>query len=272
MARAILGKNSLKGAARSRIQPGRFDRTGIEAVDDGWARDDDAPESIATSVQPERAKGVLTTNDSPDVGFDQSINPYRGCEHGCIYCYARPSHAYMGLSAGLDFETRLFYKADAAAVLEQELSHPRYVCRPVMIGANTDPYQPIERRLKVTRSLLEVLAKYRHPVSIITKGVLIARDIDLLADLAKDDLTSVIISITTLDAEVKRTLEPRAASPQARLKVVRQLADAGRAGQRAGRADRSRDHGSRDGKHSRSSGRSGCACRPATCCCVFRTK
>lgn len=226
MARVILGKNALKGRGSLSNPAGRFDRTGIEAVDDGWAQEE-APESVATSVQPDRAKGVLTTNDSPDVGFDQSINPYRGCEHGCIYCYARPSHAYMGLSAGLDFETKLFYKADAAKVLEEELSRPRYVCRPIMLGANTDPYQPIERRLGVTRSILTVLQKCRHPVSIITKGVLAVRDIDILADLARDHLTSVAMSLTTLDAEVKRTLEPRAASPQARLKVIRQLTQAG---------------------------------------------
>jgi len=226
MARVILGKNALKGRGSLSNPAGRFDRTGIEAVDDGWTQEE-APDSIATSIQPDRAKGVLTTNDSPDVGFDQSINPYRGCEHGCIYCYARPSHAYMGLSAGLDFETKLFYKADAAKVLEEELSRPRYVCRPIMLGANTDPYQPVERRLGVTRSILDVLKKCRHPVSIVTKGVLVVRDIDILADLARDRLTSVAMSLTTLDAEVKRTLEPRAASPQARLKVIKQLTQAG---------------------------------------------
>jgi DNA repair photolyase len=226
MARAILAKNALKGRGSLSNPAGRFDRTGIEAVDDGWIQEE-APESIATSVQPDRAKGVLTTNDSPDIGFDQSINPYRGCEHGCIYCYARPSHAYMGLSAGLDFETKLFYKHQAAKVLEEELSRPRYVCKPIMLGSNTDPYQPVERRLEVTRSILKVLQACRHPVSIVTKGVLIARDIDILADLARDRLTSVVVSLTTLDVEVKRTLEPRAASPQARLKIIKQLAEAG---------------------------------------------
>ncbi len=226
MARTILGKNALKGRGSLSNPAGRFDRTGIEAVDDGWVQEE-APESVATSVSPDRARGVISTNDSPDIGFDQSINPYRGCEHGCIYCYARPSHAYLGLSPGLDFETKLFYKQDAAKVLEQELSHPRYACKPIMLGANTDPYQPIERRLQVTRSILTVLAKCRHPVSIVTKGVLVARDIDLLADLARQNLTSVVMSLTTLDAEVKRTLEPRAAAPQARLKVMRQLVDAG---------------------------------------------
>jgi DNA repair photolyase len=244
VARSILGKKVLKGRGSLSNPAGRFERTGIEAVDDGWSSEpspeelpvgepaasdpaDGPVESIATSVMPDRAKGVITTNDSPDIGFSQSINPYRGCEHGCIYCYARPSHAYMGLSAGLDFETKLFYKADAAKVLEEELSRPRYVCQPIMLGANTDPYQPVERRLQVTRSVLTVLAKCRHPVAIVTKGVLVARDIDLLADMARQNLVSVVISLTTLDATVKRTLEPRAASPQARLKIIRQLSEAG---------------------------------------------
>jgi DNA repair photolyase len=224
--RAIIGKNTLQGRGALSNPQGRFDRTGIEALDDGWYQEE-APESVATSLQPDRARGVITTNDSPDIGFDYSINPYRGCEHGCIYCYARPSHAYMGLSAGLDFETKLFYKADAAKVLEAELARPRYVCKPIMLGANTDPYQPAERRLEVTRSILKVLAACRHPVSVITKGVLIARDIDVLAQMARQRLTGVVITLTTLDAEVKRTLEPRAASPQARLKMIRMLADAG---------------------------------------------
>ena len=226
MARAIIGRNTLKGRGALSNPQGRFDRTGIEAVDDGWHQEE-TPDSVATSLQPDRAKGVISTNDSPDIGFDYSINPYRGCEHGCIYCYARPSHAYMGLSSGLDFETKLFYKADAARVLETELAKPRYVCKPIMLGANTDPYQPAERKLEVTRSILKVLAACRHPVSVITKGVLIARDIDVLSELARNGLTKVVVSITTLDAEVKRTLEPRAASPQARLKTVRLLADAG---------------------------------------------
>ncbi|MEJ0037054.1 MAG: PA0069 family radical SAM protein [Gammaproteobacteria bacterium] len=222
----MLGKTPLKGRGSLSNPAGRFDRTGIEAVDDGWEREE-APESVATSVQPDRAKGVISTNDSPDIGFEQSINPYRGCEHGCIYCYARPSHSYMGLSPGLDFETKLFYKHDAAKVLEQQLSRPRYVCKHIMLGANTDPYQPIERRMRVTRSILTVLAKCRHPVSIVTKGVLVARDLDLLAEMASQNLASVVVSLTTLDVEVKRTLEPRAASPQARLKVIRQLVEAG---------------------------------------------
>jgi DNA repair photolyase len=226
VARSILGKNDLKGRGSLSNPPGRFERTGVEAFDDGWEQEQ-APESIATSVSPDRAKGVLTTNDSPDVGFEQSINPYRGCEHGCIYCYARPSHAYMGLSAGIDFETRLFYKENAGAVLEQELAKPGYVCRPIMLGANTDPYQPVERERRVTRSVLEVLARTRHPVSVISKSALVVRDIDLLSDLAKDGLASVAISITTLSNETKRTLEPRAAAPAARLRALRELSAAG---------------------------------------------
>ncbi len=226
MTRTILGKNALTGRGALSNPAGRFDRTGIEAVDDGWFQEE-APESVATSLQADRARGVISTNDSPDIGFDQSINPYRGCEHGCIYCYARPSHAYMGLSSGLDFETKLFYKADVARVLREELARPRYVCKPIMLGSNTDPYQPVERRLHVTRDILEVLAECRHPVSIVTKGVLIARDLDILAALARDRLVSVAVSLTTLEVETKRTLEPRAASPQARLKTMRLLADAG---------------------------------------------
>jgi DNA repair photolyase len=223
--RAIIGRNSLKGRGALSNPQGRFDRTGLEAFDDGWYREE-APDSVATSLTPDRARGVITTNDSPDIGFDYSINPYRGCEHGCIYCYARPSHAYMGLSSGLDFETKLFYKADVRKVLETELARPRYVCKPIMLGANTDPYQPAERQLQVTRTILSVLAEARHPVSIITKGVLIARDIDILTDMAKQSLVTVAVSLTTLDAETKRTLEPRAASPQGRLRVIRALTDA----------------------------------------------
>lgn len=216
----------LKGRGALTNPAGRFEPTQLERVDDGWYRDE-LPESVATSVEPDRAKSIITTNDSPDIAFDYSINPYRGCEHGCVYCYARPSHAYMGLSSGLDFETRLFYKADAANLLERELSSPRYVCKPITLGANTDPYQPLEKRLQVTRGILTVLARCRHPVSIITKGSLIVRDLDLLTDLARDDLVQVAVSLTTLSVETKRTLEPRTASPEARLRVMRQLSAAG---------------------------------------------
>ena len=164
---------------------GRFESTRSEAVDDGWGSLDEELPPLATIVQPEPARSIISRNDSPDISFDQSINPYRGCEHGCIYCYARPSHAYLNLSPGLDFETRLFYKQDAARLLEQELAAPSYRCSPITIGANTDPYQPIEREYRVTRSIIEVLAKYRHPFSIITKSAMIERDIDLLAPLAQ---------------------------------------------------------------------------------------
>jgi DNA repair photolyase len=226
MSHEIPGKKALKGRGALSNPAGRFERTGVESVDDGWYVEEQ-PDSVDTTLEPDRAKSVISRNDSPDIGFDQSINPYRGCEHACIYCYARPSHAYMGLSAGRDFETRLFYKADAAKVLEGELAQRSYVCKPIMLGSNTDPYQPAERRMLVTRSILEVLARCRHPVSIVTKGALVVRDIDILSDLARDNLVSVTVSITSLDPETKRTLEPRAASPQARLRAVKQLSQAG---------------------------------------------
>src|SRR5579863_3564944 len=219
MRRTISGKQSFKGRGALSNPPGRFERQQLAPVDDGWYVEE-APESIATTLEPERARELITTNDSPDIPFEQSINPYRGCAHACSYCYARPSHAYMGLSPGLDFETRLFYKADAAQVLEAQLARPGYVCKPIMLGANTDPYQPVERRMRVTRSILEVLARTRHPVTVITKSALVLRDLDLLAELARQQLTSVAISITTLDVELKRVMEPRAASPQARLRTL----------------------------------------------------
>src|SRR5215467_3435757 len=217
---------ALKGRGALSNPPGRFDAQQITAVDDGWYMEEE-PDSIATTLEPDKARGIITTNDSPDVGFDQSINPYRGCSTGCVYCFARPSHAYLGLSPGLDFETRLFYKADAANVLEEQLARAGYVCKSITLGANTDPYQPVERRLKVTRSILEVLARTRHPVAIITKHALILRDLDLLAEMARDGLVSVAVSVTTLDTELKRIMEPRAASPQARLRTLAALSAAG---------------------------------------------
>lgn len=206
---------------------GRFETTRAEVVDDGWGNLDEPLPPLATTVQPEPARSIISRNKSPDIPFDQSINPYRGCEHGCIYCYARPSHGYLNLSPGLDFETRLFYKADAARLLEKELAAPGYRCSPITIGANTDPYQPIEREYRVTRSIIEVLAKCRHPFSIITKGAMIERDIDLLAPLARDNLVLALVSVTTLNNELKRTLEPRTASPAARLRAIRSLSAAG---------------------------------------------
>jgi len=206
---------------------GRFEPTRAELVDDGWGNLEEELPPLATLVRPEPARSVISRNQSPDIPFDQSINPYRGCEHGCIYCYARPSHSYLNLSPGLDFETRLFYKPDAAKLLEKELAAPGYKCSPITIGANTDPYQPIEREYRVTRSIIEVLAKYRHPFSIITKSAMIERDIDLLAPLAADQLVYALISVTTLSNELKRTLEPRTASPAARLRAIRNLHEAG---------------------------------------------
>jgi DNA repair photolyase len=208
---------------------GRFETRRVAAVDDGWPRDPAADElpPLETTVRPEHAKKVITRNDSPDIGFEQSINPYRGCEHGCVYCYARPSHSYVNLSPGLDFETKLFYKAHAAQLLETELSRAGYVCKPINLGANTDPYQPIERKLRVTRSILEVLQRHRHPVTIVTKSALIERDLDILTDMARDDLVMAFVSVTTLDAALKRKLEPRAPSPAARLHAVRALKEAG---------------------------------------------
>jgi DNA repair photolyase len=190
----FIGKKALKGRGALSNPAGRFDRTELEGVDDGWYAEE-LPDSIAVTVETDHARTVISTNDSPDVGFDYSINPYRGCEHGCIYCYARPSHAYLGLSPGLDFETRLFYKPDAARLLRAELSRPGYVCKPIMLGANTDPYQPVEKRLGVTRSILEVLAEHRHPVSIITKSALVVRDLDLLSPMARENLAGVAVSV-----------------------------------------------------------------------------
>ena len=193
--------------------------------DDGWFQE--VPPTQGTEVRIETAKTIITRNTSPDLPFDRSINPYRGCEHGCIYCYARPSHAYWDMSPGLDFETRLIAKTNAADVLEQQLSKPGYVCAPINLGSNTDPYQPIEREYRVTRQTLEVLLRYRHPVTIITKGSLILRDLDLLTELARQRLVAVMISLTSLDDELKRILEPRAAAPKARLRAIRVMRDAG---------------------------------------------
>src|SRR3974390_1746582 len=182
MRRTITGKQSFTGRGALSNPPGRFDRQNLDSVDDGWYLEE-SPDSIATMLEPERARSVISTNDSPDIPFEQSINPYRGCETACVYCYARPSHAYMGLSPGIDFETRLFYKADAAKLLESELARPGYTCKPIMLGSNTDPYQPVERRMRVTRSILEVLARTRHPVNVLTKHALVLRDLDLLGEM-----------------------------------------------------------------------------------------
>jgi DNA repair photolyase len=206
---------------------GRFDAWQREAAEDGWWNDGDEAAACATELIVDTAKSVITYNSSPDIPYDRSINPYRGCEHGCAYCFARPSHAYLGLSPGLDFETKIAYKVDAAETLRRELAKPGYVCRPVALGINTDAWQPVERRLRVTRGILELLAETGHPVTIVTKSALILRDLDLLAGMAQAGRVHVAVSITTLDAELARTMEPRAPSAQRRLSVIAALAAAG---------------------------------------------
>ena len=245
----------------------RFRRDSREAVDDGWApagsdptgeggsgsvgaaaegtagaaiagAGDDEPPPLQTTVSIQQARTIISRNASPDIPFTQSINPYQGCEHGCVYCYARPSHAYLDLSPGLDFETKLFAKPNAAQLLRAELAKPGYACDPIALGTNTDPYQPIEREWKVTRAILEVLAETRHPFTIVTKSSLVERDLDLIAPMAARNLARVYVSVTTLDRRLARTLEPRAAAPQ------RRLADDPRAGagRRPGRRDDGADH------------------------------
>ncbi|MGA0545535.1 PA0069 family radical SAM protein [Brevundimonas sp. VNH65] len=217
-----------RGRGAKSNRSGRYEATQVEAFDDGWTADD-APASIQveTTVAPLRSRTIISRNQSPDVGFERSINTYTGCAHGCSYCYARPSHAYMGLSPGLDFESRIFFKPDAARLLEQELSARKYVCKRIHIGGNTDPYQPVERDLKITRGVLEVMQRFSHPFSIITKSVLIARDADILGAMGREGLCSAFISITTLDRGLARAMEPRASTPAKRLEAVSRLADAG---------------------------------------------
>jgi DNA repair photolyase len=227
MTRRLLGPQSFKGRGALSNPHVRFDSSSVERADDGWYQEEDSAAPLPEIVLPDHAKTIIATNNSPDVGFEQSINPYRGCSHGCVYCFARPTHAYLGLSPGLDFETRLFYKDNAAGLLRAELGKRSYVCKPIALGINTDGWQPLEKRLRVSRSVLEVLAECRHPVSIVTKSALILRDLDLLQELARDRLVSVMVSVTSLDNDIKRTLEPRTASPQARLKVIEQLSRAG---------------------------------------------
>jgi DNA repair photolyase len=205
----------------------RFSEYARERSDDGWGCLDAPADAPATTLIVDAAKSVVIRNDSPDVPFELSINPYRGCEHGCCYCFARPSHAYLGLSPGLDFETKIAWKPDAPERLREELARPGYRCSPIALGINTDGWQPVERRLRLSRALLEVLCECRHPVSIVTKSALIERDLDLLADLARDNLVTVMLSVTTLDAELARSMEPRAAQPMRRLQAMRRLADAG---------------------------------------------
>jgi len=207
--------------------PGRFESHERETLDDGWFADDEKPPELQTSVTEERARSIIATNESPDVPFEQSVNAYRGCEHGCVYCYARPSHAYLELSPGLDFETKLFAKTNAAELLKEALARRGYVVKPLAFGTNTDCYQPIERRYKIMRQLLEILAECEHPLTIVTKSALIERDLDLLGPMAAKNLVKAFVSITTLDRQLARRLEPRAASPQRRVDALRALAAAG---------------------------------------------
>ncbi len=220
-------KSVIHGRGARSNASGRFESLTRVPFDDGWTAEDESARPLKTTVTAEKARVIITRNDSPDVGFDRSINPYRGCEHGCIYCYARPAYAYMGLSPGLDFESRLFFKPEAGRLLERELSKASYVPGVIHIGGNTDPYQPQERRLRVTRQVLEVLKRFHHPCSIISKSALIARDLDILGPMGQAGLARAAISITTLDRKLARTMEPRAATPQRRLGAVRALAEAG---------------------------------------------
>lgn len=222
----------VRGAGRGAIgnPPVRFDTRTSEAFDDGWstleAEVGDLPK-LETTLTRDATKSVIAWNKSPDLGFDRAVNPYRGCEHGCIYCYARPTHAYLGYSPGLDFETKLIYKPDIGELLEKELRKPGYVPRTMALGSNTDPYQPVERTLKLTRTVLEVLDRYNHPVGIVTKSSGVLRDLDILSSMAKRNLVRVHMSVTTLDARLARVMEPRAATPVRRLHAIAELTRAG---------------------------------------------
>jgi DNA repair photolyase len=206
---------------------GRFERAGRVALDDGWDNLDAPSPPLRTLMFRDTTRTIIARNDSPDIGFDRSINPYRGCEHGCTYCFARPTHAYLGMSPGLDFESKIFYKPDAAALLEKELRAPGYQCRTMAMGTNTDPYQPAERRYRITRAILEVLQRYKHPIGFVTKSALITRDIDILAPMAADNLAKAALSVTTLDPRLARKMEPRASTPARRIEALRQMSAAG---------------------------------------------
>ena len=216
----------MRGRGARNNDKGRFERNDISFFDDGWETLAELP-PLTTTIFEEQPKTIITRNQSPDISFDRSINPYRGCEHGCVYCYARPTHAYMGLSPGLDFESKLFIKPNAAALLREELSAPNYAPRSMALGSNTDPYQPIERTYRITRQILEVLSEFNHPVGIVTKSALVLRDLDILTSMAKRGLVKVAISLTTLDRKLARALEPRASTPAKRLEALCVLSAAG---------------------------------------------
>ena len=206
---------------------GRYERQGRVAVDDGWDNLDEPAPPLRTQVLRDSTRTIIARNTSPDISFDRSINPYRGCEHGCTYCFARPTHAYLGLSPGLDFESKIFAKPEAAKLLEKELRAPSYKCRTMAMGTNTDPYQPVERTYAITRSILGVLARFHHPVGIVTKSALITRDIDILGPMAAQSLAKAALSVTTLDHHLARKMEPRASTPTRRLEAIRKLSAAG---------------------------------------------
>jgi len=224
-------KRLLRGRGALSNDVGRYEAQKRVLVDDGWDdgwRDEDGtPTPLRTEVIVDATRSIIARNKSPDISFDQSINPYRGCEHGCIYCFARPTHAYLGMSPGADFESRLFAKPNAAELLAKELSAPGYVPKVIAMGTNTDPYQPIEKKMRITRSVLEVLREFRHPVGIVTKSPLVMRDIDILSEMARDGLAKVALSVTTLDRSLARRMEPRAGTPQRRLAAIKALSDAG---------------------------------------------
>ena len=223
LAGTLRGRGALSNPAN------RFETGSLEPFDDGWETLDglaDLP-ALPTTLTRDASRTVISWNTSPDLGFDRAVNPYRGCEHGCVYCYARPTHAYLGYSPGLDFETKLVFKPDVGALLERELRKPGYVCKPIALGSNTDPYQPVERTLKLTRAVLEVLERYGHPVSIVTKSAGVLRDVDILQRLAARGLVRVYLSVTTLDATLARRMEPRAATPERRLAAITALSQAG---------------------------------------------
>jgi DNA repair photolyase len=223
---SAVGRDRRRGRGTLSNASGRYEPIARIAFDDGWQSLEELP-PFKTEVQVDATRKIITRNDSPDISFDRSINPYRGCEHGCVYCFARPTHAYLGLSAGLDFESKLFMKPDAPVLLERELSAPSYTPRTIAIGTNTDPYQPIEKKYEIMRRILEVLERAGHPVGIVTKSALITRDVDILSRMAKRNLVKVALSVTTLDAKLARTMEPRAATPPRRLEALRQLSEAG---------------------------------------------
>jgi DNA repair photolyase len=233
MANAIIDQSGIRvrpernrGRSAGINPSGRFEPVSRHVFDDGWDSIEALP-AFKTEVRVEKPRTIITRNESPDISFDRSINPYRGCEHGCVYCFARPTHAYMGLSPGLDFESKLFAKPDAAKLLDRELSKEGYKPRTIAIGTNTDPYQPIERQYRIMREILEVLEARNHPVGIVTKSALVVRDIDILSRMAEKGLAKVALSVTSLDRMIARTMEPRASTPTKRLEAIRQLTDAG---------------------------------------------